>query len=83
MSKGVFDEASKIFILGKEMCEKNGDINSDYSCLLVNLITCYRNLGKSDEMKNIEESLKKMDSANSYFAKCTQFDEEFSKALAN
>ena len=83
MSKGVFDEASKIFILGKEMCEKNGDINSDYSCLLVNLITCYRNLGKSDEMKNIEESLKKNDSGNSYFTRCAEFDEEFSKALAN
>ena len=83
MSKGVFDEAAKIFNLGKEMCEKNGDINSDYSCLLVNLITCYRNLGKSDEMKNIEESLRKNDSANSYFVKCAQFDEEFTKALAN
>ena len=83
MSKGVFDEASKIFILGKEMCEKNGDINSDYSCLLVNLITCYRNLGKSDEMKNIEESLKKNDSGNSYFIRCAEFDEEFSKALVN
>lgn len=59
MSKGAFDEASKIFNLGKDLCEKNGDINSDYSCLLVNLITCYRNLGMSDEMKNIEESLKK------------------------
>jgi len=83
MSKGAFDEAAKIFNLGKEMCEKNGDINSDYSCLLVNLITSYRNLGKVDEMKNIEESLKKNDSANSYFAKCTEFDEEFSKSLVN
>ena len=35
MSKGVFDEQKKIFNLGKEMCEKNGDINFDYSCLLV------------------------------------------------
>ena len=75
MSKGVFDEAAKIFNLGKEMCEKNGDINSDYSCLLVNLITCYRNLGKSDEMKNIEESLKKNDPANNYFARCAEFEE--------
>jgi tetratricopeptide (TPR) repeat protein len=83
MSKGAFDEAAKIFNLGKEMCEKNGDINSDYSCLLVNLITSYRNLGKSDEMKNIEESLKKNDSANSYFTRCNEFDEEFSKALTN
>ena len=83
MSKGAFDEAAKIFNLGKEMCEKNGDIYSDYSCLLVNLITCYRNLGKNDEMKNIEESLKKNDSGNSYFAKCAEFDEEFTKALTN
>ena len=83
MSKGVFDEAAKIFNLGKEMCEKNGDINSDYSCLLVNLITCYRNLGKSDEMKNIEESLKKNDPGNNYFVRCAEFDEEFTKALTN
>ena len=83
MSKGVFDEAAKIFNLGKEMCEKNGDINSDYSCLLVNLITCYRNLGKSDEMKNIEESLKKNDPSNNYFARCAEFEEEFTKALTN
>ena len=83
MSKGVFDEAAKIFNLGKEMCEKNGDVNSDYSCLLVNLITCYRNLGKSDEMKNIEESLKKNDPGNNYFVRCAEFDEEFTKALTN
>jgi len=83
MSKGAFDEAAKIFNLGKDLCEKNGDINSDYSCLLVNLITCYRNLGKSDEMKNIEESLKKNDPENKYFAKCALFEEEFNKALTN
>ena len=83
MSKGVFDEAAKIFNLGKEMCEKNGDVNSDYSCLLVNLITCYRNLGKSDEMKNIEESLKKNDPTNNYFTRCAEFEEEFTKALTN
>ena len=83
MSKGAFDEAAKIFNLGKEMCEKNGDINSDYSCLLVNLITCYRNLGKGDEMKNIEESLKKNDPKNKYFKRCTLFEEEFNKALTN
>ena len=83
MSKGAFDEAAKIFNLGKDLCEKNGDINSDYSCLLVNLITCDRNLGKSDEMKNIEESLKKNDPGNNYFVRCAEFDEEFTKALTN
>ena len=83
MSKGAFDEAAKIFNLGKDLCEKNGDINSDYSCILVNLITCYRNLGMSDEMKNIEESLKKNDSENKYFIRCAQFEEEFNKALTN
>ena len=83
MSKGAFDEASKIFNLGKDLCEKNGDINSDYSCILVNLITCYRNLGMNDEMKNIEESLKKNDSENKYFIRCAQFEEEFNKALTN
>ena len=83
MSKGAFDEASKILNLGKDLCEKNGDINSDYSCILVNLITCYRNLGMGDEMKNIEESLKKNDSENKYFERCAQFEEEFNKALTN
>ena len=83
MSKGAFDEASKIFNLGKDLCEKNGDINSDYSCILVNLITCYRNLGMNDEMKNIEESLKKIDSENKYFVRVAQFEEEFNKALIN
>ena len=83
MSKGAFDEGAKILNLGKDMCEKNGDINSEYSCILVNLITCYRNLGKSEELKNIEESLKKNDSGNSYFVRCAQFDDEFSKALIN
>jgi len=83
MSKGAFDEASKIFNLGKDLCEKNGDINSDYSCILVNLITCYRNLGMNDEMKNIEESLKKIDSENKYFVRVAQFEEELNKALIN
>ena len=83
MSKGAFDEASKILNLGKDLCEKNGDINSDYSCILVNLITCYRNLGMGDEMKNIEESLKKNDSENKYFERCAKFEEEFNKALTN
>ena len=83
MSKGAFDEASKIFNLGKDLCEKNGDINSDYSCILVNLITCYRNLGMNDEMKNIEESLKKIDSENKYFVRVAQFEEQFNKALIN
>ena len=83
MSKGAFDEASKIFNLGKDLCEKNGDINSYYSCILVNLITCYRNLGMNDEMKNIEESLKKIDSENKYFVRVAQFEEEFNKALIN
>ena len=83
MSKGAFDEASKIFNLGKDLCEKNGDINSDYSCILVNLITCYRNLGMNDEMKNIEESLKKIDFENKYFVRVAQFEEEFNKALIN
>ena len=83
MSKGAFDEASKILNLGKDLCEKNGDINSDYSCILVNLITCYRNLGLGYEMKNIEESLKKNDSENKYFERCAKFEEEFNKALTN
>ena len=83
MSKGAFDEASKIFNLGKDLCEKNGDINSDYSCILVNLITCYRNLGMKNKKKNIEESLKKIDSENKYFVRVAQFEEEFNKALIN
>ena len=34
MSKGVFDEAEKIFILGKEMCEKNGACKNLFSSIL-------------------------------------------------
>jgi len=83
MSKGNFEEALKIFNLGKEMCEKTGDTKTDYPCLLVNLITCYRNLGKFDEMKNIEESLQKIDPKNGYFRRGINFDEEFTKALTN
>ena len=41
------------------MCEKNGDINFDYSFLLAsNLIICYKNFG-NNEIKNIEEFEKK------------------------
>lgn len=83
MNKGNFDEAIKIIKLGKESCEKNEEISLDYHCLLVNAITCYRNLGKYDEIKNLEEYLKKNDPSNDYFLKEKLFDDNFDSAIAN
>jgi hypothetical protein len=83
MSKSAFDEAKKILILGKEMCEKNGDASNDYTSILVNLITCNRNLGMDDEIKNTEEYLKKNNPENGYFQKLNYFEEEFNKALSS
>ena len=82
MSKGSFDEAAKILVLGKEACEKSGEVMYDYHCLIVNLICCYRNLGKDDEIRNLEEYLRKNDSENGYFARINTFEEEFTKALS-
>ena len=82
MSKASFDEAAKILVLGKETCEKSGEVLLDYHCLLVNLICCYRNLGNEDEIRNLEEYLKKNDSENGYFIRINSFEEEFAKALS-
>jgi hypothetical protein len=81
MNKGAFEEASKILTLGKDTCEKNGEISGEYNCILVNLITCYRDLGKSDDIKNMEEYLRKNDPENGYFNKINKFEEEFTNAL--
>jgi hypothetical protein len=81
MNKGSFEEASKILTLGKDACEKNGEGNAEYNCILVNLITCYRNLGKIDDIKNMEEYLGKNDPENGYFNKINNFEEQFTNAL--
>lgn len=82
MSKGNFDEACKILVLGKDACEKSGELGRDYNCIAVNLICCYRNLNKDEEIRNLEEYLRKNDSENDYFTKLASFEEEFNKAIS-
>lgn len=82
MSKGAFEEASKALVFGKDASEKNGIAAKDLNCILVNLITCYRNLNKQDDVRNCEEILRKNDPKNPYFAKIANFDEEFLKAIS-
>ena len=82
LSKGAFEEAAKVLNFGKDSCEKNGIASKDYNTLLVNLICCYRNLCKEDEVRNNEEILRKNDPKNNYFSRLTLFEEEFTKALS-
>ena len=81
MSKGSFEEAAKILVLGKETCENSKEVMLDYNSLLVNLICCYRNLGKEEEIRNVEEYLRKNDSENGYFERLNKFEQEFEKAV--
>ena len=81
MSKGAFEEALKIMKFGKDMCEKNADMSSDYNCLLVNLIACCRNMGKDEEIKGLEETLKKNDENNLYFKREETFEEMFNREI--
>jgi hypothetical protein len=81
MSKGSFEEAVRVLNFGKEALEKNGVSSRDYYTLLVNLICCFRNLNKDDEVHNNEEKLRKNDPKNSYFERLNLFEEEFSKAI--
>lgn len=82
MSKSGFEEAVKVLNLGKDTCEKNGIAAKDYPAILVNLICCYRNMCREDEVRNNEEILRKMDPKNSYFTALNSFEEEFTKALS-
>jgi tetratricopeptide (TPR) repeat protein len=81
MSKGAFEEAAKVLNFGKDACEKSGVASKDYHTVLVNLICCYRNLAKEDEVRNAEEILRKNDPKNNYFARVSLFDEEFMKVM--
>jgi tetratricopeptide (TPR) repeat protein len=82
MSKGLFEEAAKALSLGREASEKNGIALKDYNSILVNLICCYRNLSKEEELRACEENLKRNDPKNGYFKRLTQFEEEFNIAIA-
>jgi len=82
MSKSSFEEAAKVLNFGKEACEKSGVASKDYNTILVNLICSYRNLGREDETRNMEEILRKNDPKNLYFNRLAFFEEEFTKALA-
>jgi tetratricopeptide (TPR) repeat protein len=81
MAKSSFEEAAKVLNFGKDALEKSGVASRDYYTILVNLICCYRNLGREDEVRNNEEKLRKNDPKNVYFNRLTTFDEEFSKAF--
>lgn len=82
MSKGAFEEASKALTFGKDSSEKSGIATKDLNCILVNLICCYRNLNRQDEVRNYEEVLRKNDPKNLYFSKIASFEEEFTKAIS-
>jgi len=82
MSKGSFEEAFRVLNMGKDAYEKNGDSMHDYYSILVNSICCARNLGLNDDVRSLEELLKKQDDRNNYFKKLHTFDEEFSKISA-
>ena len=81
MSKGSFEEAVKVLNFGKDALEKSGVASRDYYTILVNLICCYRNLNREDEVRNNEEKLRKNDPKNNYFYRLNMFEEEFSKAF--
>ena len=81
MSKGSFDEAAKVLNFGKEALEKSGIASREYYTILVNLITCYRNIGRDDEIRNNEEKLRKNDPKNAYFDRLNTFEDNFSKAF--
>jgi hypothetical protein len=82
MSKGLFEDAVKALNLGKELAEKNGIASNDYFTVLVNLICCYRNTFNEEEVRNCEDLLRKTDPKNSYFARLTNFEEEYIKATS-
>jgi hypothetical protein len=79
MSKGLFEEAHRVLNFGKDICEKSGIASTEYSSLLVNLICCYRNLPREEELKNAEEILRKNDPNNQYFLRLANFEEEFAQ----
>lgn len=81
MYNGKYNDAVKPLNLGVEACLKSGTANYDLNVLLVNLICCYRNLGKPNELKETEEKLRSFNPENKYFAKLKYFDEEFEKAF--
>jgi hypothetical protein len=81
MSKGSFEEALKVLNFGKDSLEKNGLSSKDYFAILVNIICCYRNLLKEEEVRSCEELLRKSDPKNEYFNRLAFFEDEFNKAL--
>lgn len=81
MSKGQFLEAVKPLTIGIDICLKSGNTNYDVNSLLVNLVCCYRNLGKINELKETEEKLRNYNPENKYFEKVKEFEELFEKSL--
>ena len=81
MSKGSFEEAIKVLNFAKDSLEKNAVSSKDYFATLVNLICCYRNLLKEEEVRSCEELLRKSDPKNDYFDRVNLFEENFKAAL--
>lgn len=82
MSKGNFSEAITFFNAGKDLAANTGQSMKDYYSILVNLICCYRNLNKEEEIRNCEEILRKNDEQNGYFKRLAKFEEDFTNAVA-
>jgi tetratricopeptide (TPR) repeat protein len=76
MSKSQYEEAAKALTVGKDTAEKSGFAAKDLNTILVNLITCYRNLHNFEEVIKHEEILRKNDPKNLYFARLAKFEEE-------
>lgn len=83
MSKGSFREALKPLNLGADVCQKNSISSRDLSTIYVNLITCYRNLGLENEVKDKEEKLRNTFPDNEYFNRVKNFEAEFDKVVSN
>lgn len=78
MQNKQFKEAIKPLSLGYDICMKTSINSGDMNAILVNLITCYRNLDMEEDCVNTEEILRKNDPNNLYFIKMKEFEELFS-----
>lgn len=80
MQNKQFKEAIKPLSLGYDISMKMNLNSGDMNVILVNLITCYRNLDMEEECINTEEILRKNDPNNIYFNKIKEFEELFSSS---
>lgn len=81
MYKGKYVDALKPLLIGIETCEKKMIANSDLACLFVNSITCYRNLGMDDKVREYEEKLRNSFPGNRYFLRVKAFEDEIDSII--